>query len=187
MEARLPLATTRDCVRGLFLNGILDAVRSLGDVTAVRDCQVACGRERFLELLDYPISVNLRLLSTAMYALAVRQGGTEEALRRLGRRAGLAFLSTPGGRALLLLGRGNPKRLLNSLPLAYQSSVSFGERQVRWEGPSRGLITMKREFLPASFHEGTILALLDASSALNPRVVGRQVDVLDSEYSVSWD
>jgi uncharacterized protein (TIGR02265 family) len=187
MEARLPLATTRDCVRGLFLNGILDAVHALGDGTAVRHCQVACGHERFLELLDYPISVNLRLVSTAMYALAVRQGGTEEALRRLGRRAGLSFLGSPGGRALLLLGRGNPKRLLSSLPLAYQTSVSFGERTVTWVGHARGLITMKREFLPAPFHEGTLLALLDASSALNPKVVGRQRDVLDSEYEVSWD
>jgi uncharacterized protein (TIGR02265 family) len=187
MEARLPLATTRDCVRGLFLNGILDAVRALGDGVAVRACQTACGHERFLELLDYPISVNLRLVSTAMYALAVRQGSTEEALRQLGRRAGLSFLGSPGGRALLLLGRGNPRRLLNSLPLAYQSSVSFGERKVAWRGPTRGLVTMKREFMPAPFHEGTILALLDASSALNPRVVGRQLAVLDSEYEVSWD
>jgi uncharacterized protein (TIGR02265 family) len=187
MEARLPLATTRDCVRGDFLNSILDAVHALGDGVAVRNCQAACGRERFLELLDYPISVNLRLLSTAMYTLAVRQGGTDEALRQLGLRAGRTFLGSPGGRTLLLLCRGNPKRLLNSLPLAYRSSVSFGERKVMWAEHTRGLITMKREFMPAPFHEGIILALLDASSALSPRVVGRQLDVLDSAYEVSWD
>jgi uncharacterized protein (TIGR02265 family) len=186
LEQRVPLASPADSVRGMFLNAILGAVRGLGNVEALRRCQEACGEPEYVDFLSYPVSDTLRLLSAAVEAMVGRNGGSEGALRLLGRRAGADLLETAAGKTLALFSRGDARRVLSSLPSVYRVSLSFGERTVEWTGPKSGRVTFKRDFLPAAFHEGVLLELLERVEIKGSRVRGRQVGTLDSEYDISW-
>ena len=177
-----------DTIRGLFINGLLEGVRALGDEALVRRCvEEAGGEEPFLDFFMYPLGMDLRLTYTAVSLLAERTGKSlEEAFELLGRRATADFLGSVMGRTLRLLAGGNPRRMLSGLPTAYSVSVSFGERKVVWTGPRSARFSMRREFLPTSFHEGTLRAVLESVNVWG-RVQGRQLSLLDAEYEISWE
>ncbi|HEX8822544.1 MAG TPA: TIGR02265 family protein [Archangium sp.] len=181
----MALATTEDLARGLFSQSVLKALRALGDEELARRSARACGQERFEDFFHYPIRVLLQMLSTAMPGLAERHGDAEQALWLLGHCAAMDFLESESGRTLQVLVRGEPKRLVNNLPWAYQVAVT-GDRSVKWLGPQCCRLIMRRDFLPAAFHEGMLVAMLERLNACKVKVVGRQTGRLDSEYDISW-
>ncbi|WP_257448104.1 DUF2378 family protein [Archangium lipolyticum] len=183
----MELATPEDTVRGMFLRGLLEAIGELGDEALVRRCREVSGHEEFVELFSYPVGLQLRLISVAMETLAGRLGGWEPALRLLGRRAASDFLGSNAGRMLLVMGGGEPKRLLNSTPTGYRVSLSYGEHALRWTGVTSCLWSIKGGFLPYPYLEGIFLELLGKTNARNVTVVGRQTGPLDSEYDISWE
>jgi uncharacterized protein (TIGR02265 family) len=187
LARRTELATPADTVRGMFLRGTLDAIRRLGDDALVNRCLETCGHEKFVELFNYPVRLELQILSVAVEALAARHGGCEQVLRLLGRQAVSDFLGSNTGRLLLVVSGGDPKRLLNSTPTGYRVSVSYGEHTLRWMELTRCLWTMKREFMPYPWEEGVFQVLLEKTKARNVKVVGRQTGALDSEYDISWE
>jgi len=187
LARRLAMASPSDTSRGMFLRSTLDAVRCLGDESAVRDCQRAGGEDKLMDFFIYPVSANLRMLFSAARILEDRCGGLDEALRALGYRAADNFLSSAAGMALLLLANGDVKRLVDHLPSTYRASVSFGTRTMVWTGPTRGRLTMCHEFMPYPFHEGVLMGVLDRASARGVRVRGQQLSTLESEYEVSWE
>ncbi|HLM48290.1 MAG TPA: TIGR02265 family protein [Myxococcaceae bacterium] len=182
---RMALATSEDVARGLFSQSVLKALRALGDEELAHRSALACGQERFVEFFNYPIRVLLQMLSTAMPVLAERHGQADHALWLLGHCAAMDFLESESGRALQVLVRGEPKRLVSHLPWAYQVAVT-GERSVKWLGPQCCRFSMQRDFLPAAFHEGMLVAMLERLNASKVKVVGRQTGRLDSEYDLSW-
>jgi uncharacterized protein (TIGR02265 family) len=187
LEQRLALATPTDTVRGTFFLGALDAVRALEGEEGVRQCVEAGGEPRFVEFFNYPVEAWLRVSEAAARLLERRCGSWAEAQRQLGRRATADMLKSAAGKALLLLSRGEALRLLTNMPSAYRSAVNFGERTVTLEGPTRGRVLMRRDFMPCAWHEGVLLAALEGMKARGVRVSGSRLEVLDSEYLLTWE
>jgi uncharacterized protein (TIGR02265 family) len=152
----------------------------------VAACLEVAGEPRFVEFFNYPVSTYLRVNDAAARVLAPLCGGWDEAQRRLGRRSTVDLLKSAAGRALVLVSSGQARRLVGNLPSAYRAAVNYGERTVTWEGPSRGRVFMRRDFLPCAYHEGVLLAALEGMKAQAPQVRGQRLGVLDAEYLVSW-
>lgn len=186
LARRLQPAQPDDTVRGLFSNGILDAVRSLAGDEAARSCLEASGQAKFVDFFNYPIRAHLRLVYTGARFLAPRYGSIEEALRQLGRRSTSDFLNSAAGKTMKLLARGDPKRLLDTLPSAYRVSLTFGTQTIEWKGPTSGRYILERDFIPVPCHEGVMMALIETTHVPNVKVQGRQLGLLDSEYDFSW-
>ncbi|WP_158502124.1 TIGR02265 family protein [Vitiosangium sp. GDMCC 1.1324] len=183
---RLVHVGPQDTARGSLLNGTLEAIRSLGGEDVARHCREASGQERFVDVFSYSISMQLRMVSTAMPLLLTRCGSSEQVLRHFGRHAGMDFLASPAGKMMLTLARKDPKRLMNSLPAAYKSWVNYGTQSVEWTGPTSGRLLLKREFMPHAFHSGLVELLLEMAGANRVRVNGRQTGRLDSQCEFSW-
>lgn len=183
---RLQPAQPEDTVRGLFSNGILDAVRSLAGDEAARRCLEASGQPKFVDFFNYPIRAHLYLVFTGARFLAPRYGSVEEALRQLGRRSTSDFLNSAAGKTMKLLARGDPKRLLDTLPSAYRVSLTFGTQTIEWKGPTSGRYLLERDFIPVPCHEGVLTALIETTRVSNIQVHGRRQGLLDSEYDFSW-
>ncbi|HYO54256.1 DUF2378 family protein [Archangium sp.] len=186
-EERMALATPADTVRGMFFLDMLEAVRALEGEEGVRQCVGAGGEPRFVEFFNYPVGTWLRVNDAAARVLGPRCGGWEEAQRQLGRRAMADMLKSAAGKALLLLSRGETRRLVSNLPSVYRAAVNFGERTVIWEGPTRGRVVMRRDFMPCAYHEGVLLGGLEGLKARAVSVRGSRMEVLDSEYLLSWE
>lgn len=182
---RQALATSEDMARGLFLRSSLRAIRAMGDEALVQDCVRACGQSRFFDFFSYPIRVQLDIMATAVPVLAQRHRDLERCLWLMGHCVAVDFLDSEPGRTMQVLVRGEAKRLVNNLPSTYQMSIN-GERSVKWLGPQCCRLTMRRDFLPPAFHEGLLVAMLEHLQARRVRVLGRELDVLDSEYDISW-
>jgi uncharacterized protein (TIGR02265 family) len=182
---RMELATSEDMARGLFLQSALKAIRALGDEALAKQCTTVCGQALFFDFFNYPIRLYLQMLATAMPSLEARHGDAEQALWLLGHCVAADFLESQAGRTMQVLVRGEVKRLVNNLPSTYLVSMN-GERSVKWLGPQSCRFTMRRDFMPRSFHEGMLVAMLERMNAGKVKVVGRQTDVLDSEYDLSW-
>lgn len=186
LERRLELATPADTVRGTFFLGMLEAVRALAGEEGARRCVEAGDEPRFVDFFNYPVSTFLRVNDVAAWVLAPRCGGWHQAQHHLGRRAMGDMLKSAAGRAMMLLSRGEARRLVGNLSSVYRAAVSYGERSVQWEGASRGRVLMYRDFMPCAFHEGVLLALLEDMKVRAVEVRGTRLDVLESEYLVSW-
>jgi len=182
---RMALAGSEDIARGLFLQSVLKSIRALGDESLEKRSGAACGQSRFFDFFNYPIRLHLQMLSAAMPELAARHTDVEQALWLMGHCVAMDFLQSEAGRTVQVLVRGEPKRLVNNLPLTYRMSMT-GERSVRWTGPQCCRFTMERDFMPPSFHEGMLVAMLERLNASKVKVVGRQTDLLGSEYDISW-
>ncbi len=187
LERRYRSATPADTARGLFFNGMLSGLEVLGDKALVKRCLEASGQTRFVEFFNYPISLYLKMVSCALQSLEQRYGSGEEALRQIGVRATKSYLGTTLGRAFLLVSAGSPKSIVGALPSAYAVSTTFGERRVEWTSPWSGRLIGRRELLPYPFHEGVLLAMLEAAGAQNVRVRGRATTELDCECEFSWE
>ena len=109
-----------------------------------------------------------------------------QSLHYIGTQATVDFLASMFGRELMQASRRNPRLLLQHLANGYSTAVSYGERSVLWTGDRSARFVMRRDFMPAPYHEGVLLGALEAVGAQDVRVHGRQLSLLDSEYDVSW-
>ncbi len=187
LERRLTLVTPVDTTRGMFFNGVLALVRQQGSAEGVKRCLAACDNQRFLDFFNYPAEQFLKLTWAAARVLEPELGGFEPALRVLGRQASVDFLGSAAGKALMLLGQGDVRRLMENLPSAYRVSVSYGQRTVEWTGPSSGRLLMERDFMPFAYHEGVLAGVLEAQGVVGVKVVGHQEGLMSSEYDFSWE
>jgi uncharacterized protein (TIGR02265 family) len=187
LEQRLTLVTPSDSVRGMFFRSVLEVVRALGDEEAVERCLEACGERRFTEFNGYPTSTFLRLLRMAARLLGDGYGDFGGALRALGRRGATDFFASATGRPLRGMLMGDPKRLLDSLPMAYAvASANGGQCAVRWMGPRSALVLFNRDFLPCAYLEGAMAAAFEVVGVREARVSGRMTGSLASEYTLTW-
>ncbi|RKH42176.1 DUF2378 family protein [Corallococcus sicarius] len=180
-------ATEHDTARGMFFLGVLESVRaSLGE-EAVATCRAATEMRRFVGFFNYPVSSFLQMVQVAARVLAPRWGGVDEALRQMGMQGTRGFLESAVGRTFLLLALGDTHKLVSNLPSGYRLAVSYGERTVEWKGPREAVFVMRRDFMPPPYHEGVLREVLTMVGARNPRIVGRKLSLLDTEYVITWD
>ncbi|WP_163993994.1 DUF2378 family protein [Pyxidicoccus caerfyrddinensis] len=186
LELRRLAASEEDQARGMFFQGTLDVVGFLGGEGAVARCKGVAGIWEINPVHMYPISRYLRMTSTAARLLAPQLDGFEGVLKRMGTQATVDFLSSMFGRDLMQTAGGSPRKLLQSLGDSYRAAVSYGERYPLWTGDKSARFIMRRDFMPAAYHEGVLRGVLEAIGAQDVQVYGRQVALLDSEYELSW-
>jgi uncharacterized protein (TIGR02265 family) len=186
LARRTCLATSRDTIRGLLLNGTLEVLQELGGEALVKRGVEASGEARFLDFFSYPVGMHFRMISAALPELVEEYGDSEEALRELGRKVAARFMVTGGSKAMAALSPGSPRRLMSSLPTAYRLAASFGEYSVAWTGPCSGRFVFKGDFLPHPFHEGVMETLLGLGGAREVAVRGRQTGGLENECEFRW-
>jgi len=133
-----------------------------------------------VDFLSYPVTEHLESAWNALERL-------EPALAALGRRTMAGVLASMLGKTALTVSGRDPVRLLRSCPTAYRGAVSYGERTVEFPAERRAVMTYRHDFMPASFHAAVLLAGLQASTALRPRVMGQQDGPLDSSYQIAWE
>jgi uncharacterized protein (TIGR02265 family) len=188
LERRLALVTPVDNVRGMFFRSVLEVVRALGDEPAVERCLEECGERRFVEFTCYPTGTFLRLLWTAARLLGDGYGDFGGALRALGRRGATDFFASATGRPLQGMLVGEPRKLLDSLPMAYAvASANGGQCSVKWDGPRMAFVRFDRDFLPCPYMEGAMAAALEVVGVREARAKGRLMGSLASEYALTWD
>ncbi|MCP3063146.1 TIGR02265 family protein [Myxococcus sp. K38C18041901] len=186
LEQRRLAATEDDQARGMFFRGALHVIAFLGGEGAVARCKGVAGVWEINPFQLYSVSRYLRMVSTAARLLAPRQGGFDEVLERMGAQATVDFLASMFGRELLAEAAGSPRLLLESLGDAYRMAVSYGERYPVWTGERSARFIMRRDFMPAAYHEGVLRGALEAVGARDVCVSGRQVALLDSEFELTW-
>ncbi|WNG45427.1 DUF2378 family protein [Archangium minus] len=186
MEHLMELATPQDTARGMFLNRTLETVRSLGDEAALKRCQEVLGQQRLLDFVNYPVTLLIQLTLTAVRELSARHGGPEQVLHLLGQKAAVGLMSSTVGTAMHTRTGTGDEHISSSIQAIYKVTSNYGERSVQWLGPKRGILTMRRSFLPMPYHEGAMLEILTRLGAQLPRVQGRVLGSLDSEYDFSW-
>ncbi|MGE6757286.1 DUF2378 family protein [Corallococcus interemptor] len=180
-------ATDLDTARGMFFLGVLETVRAGAGEDAVANCRAITEDRRFVGFFNYPVATFLKLAQVAARVLSPRWGGFDEALRQMGMQATRSFLESAVGRTFLLLAAGDPRKLVTNLPSGYQMAVSYGERTVDWKGDGDALLIMRRDFMPPAYHEGVLREVLTMVGARNPRVQGRKLGLLDTEYRITWE
>ncbi len=186
LEHLMSLATSQDTARGLFLSRTLEAVRVLGDTTALARCQEVLGQQRLLDFVNYPVTLLIQLTLAAVRELSNRYGGSEQVLRMLGQKAAVGLMSSSVGAAMHVRSSSNDEHISASMQAIYKVTANYGERSVEWLDPKHGRLIMRRSFLPMPYHEGALLEVLTRLGAENAWVEGREMGPLDSEYDFSW-
>lgn len=183
LAVRMALATTADTAKGMFFNGVLDAVEKMLGEDAREQCRKASGERKFIDFFNYPIAQFLPMAFTAARLLQPKVGGVDKAFFRLGHQAIEDFLNSGVGKTLLVLAGKDPGRLLAAAPSAYKTAVSYGERRLEQRN-GHFVLVVRRDFMPPSYHEGVLVAVLKAMGVADPLVHGRSVGVLDTDYEV---
>jgi uncharacterized protein (TIGR02265 family) len=175
-----------DTCRGMFFNGLLEAVRALGGEETRAKCFAASGEKKFVDFFSYPVADFMKALFMAADLLGPRLGGQDAVMRQLGRRATEDFLHSTVGRTMMALAGTAPHRLLASFPSAYRASLSYGDRSVEKLGDRQARLKARRDFLPMAYNEGVLTAALEQSTARDLVVQGRRLGPLDIDYDISW-
>jgi uncharacterized protein (TIGR02265 family) len=186
MEQLLALTSPTDTCRGMFFNGLLEAVRVLGGEELRARCFAAAGERKFVDFFSYPVADFLRPLFLAAEWLGPAQGGTDSVLRQLGRRGTGDFLQSNVGKTMLALAGQDPARMLSAIPNGCRASLSYGERSVEVLGEGHARLLARRDFLPLPYNEGLITAALERSTARDVQVRGVRRALLDVDYEVRW-
>lgn len=186
LEQLLALVTPMDTCRGMFFNGLLDAVESLGGEELRRRCFVAAGEKRFIDFFGYPAGDFMKALFLAAEVLGPKLGGAEAVMRQLGRRGTEDFFRSTVGRTMMALAGTDPPRLLASFPSAYRASLSYGERSIERLGERQARLKARRDFLPAAYNEGVLRAAMEQSTARDIVIQARRLAPLDVDYDISW-
>lgn len=186
LEQLLTFTTPMDTCRGMFFNGLLDAVHALGGDEARARCFAAAGEKRFVDFFSYPMTDFIRAVFTAVELLAPEHGGHDAVMRQLGRRATEDFLHSTVGKTMMALAGTEPFRLLSSFPSAYRASLSYGERSVTRLGEQRVRLSVRRDFMPVEYNEGVLRAAMAQSTARELHVEWHRLAPLDVDYDIRW-
>jgi uncharacterized protein (TIGR02265 family) len=185
-ESRLALAGPEDTVRGIFFNGTLDGVKRLAGAEAEALCRQAAGERKFTDFFSYPVAGFIQLGIAMLPLVGPQLGGGEQMLRWMGVQSANAFMNSAAGRTAFMLVANNLKKLFNQLPISYRAATSYGERQMVWTGEKSGRFIFKRDFLPPGYHEGVLTEVMLKVNAKDPKVHGRVIGPLDTEFDLSW-
>jgi uncharacterized protein (TIGR02265 family) len=173
--------------RGVVFNSVLEVVRQLGDEQAVEHCTQVTGEPRFMDFFNYPYSSLIKMTYAAGRALGDKYGGFDKAMWQMGSQAASSFYSSAAGRAVLVLGRGGPTRLIDTIVNAFQMVVKGAEVSTMLTGPKSAILIYKRDFLPRPYLEAGLVTTFAAAKMHGIRIQTRPTGPLDTEYDLTWD
>ena len=185
LELCSPWPPPRITARGMFFNGLLDAVRSLAGEESRKKVLAAAGDRKFVDFRSYPVADLLKAIFTATELLAPKLGGKDAVLRRLGRRATEDFLHSTVGKTMVALTGTEPQRLIANFPNACRASLSYGERTVETLGAKHLRLLARRDFLPMLYIEGILTAVVEQAQVQGLVVRGYRLSPLDVDYDIS--
>jgi uncharacterized protein (TIGR02265 family) len=186
LKQRLAAVTATDTSRGLNYTTLFALVRDhLGDAAA-RQVDVL-GKGARVDFFSYPVAEYLQTTWLALDRLEPAFGSSDAVLAELGRRTVAGFLASMIGRTAFTMAGKDPRRLLANIGPSYRTAVSYGERKAAFTGPRQAVVTFRHDFMPPAFHAAVILTALQAGDARRPRVAGRAVGLLDSDYRIEWE
>jgi uncharacterized protein (TIGR02265 family) len=183
---RLSHVTPTDFVKGVVFNGLRDVVRKMEGEAAVQRCLEACEETYFLDFFEYSYDTFLRMLYTAGRLLGDKCGGFDKALWWIAYEGAKALYATSAGRVLVLMAQGDPRRLLNNVPVSTQLVSSNRECKVLLPGPKRGVL-LKHDLLPREYVEGGFVALFHAAKVKGVQVCSRSLGPTENEYEFTWE
>jgi uncharacterized protein (TIGR02265 family) len=184
---RLSLVTPGDTTRGLFLNGVLQAVRQLGGEAAVQHCLAESGEKRFLDLFNYPVDTMLRMSYAGARRLSDETRTFDEVMRQMGYVSARSFATSTMGAIMLRLVISDSRRLLDAMPSAHRMNTSAGGCKVHWTGFHSAVLRITRDYLPHSYTEGALQGAFEAARVRGLTVRCRPTPSLDNDYELSWD
>jgi uncharacterized protein (TIGR02265 family) len=186
LERRVAAATEADTSRGLNFNTLFALVREhLGD-EAAKACDPHRKGSR-VDFFSYPVAEYLRIAWAAADRLEPKLGSVDAVWKELGRRTISGFLASTIGRTVFAMAGKDPRKVISAAPAGYRTAVSYGERKVEWLGERHARLAVRRDFMPPVFHAAVIQAGLEVTEAASPRVTGRELAFLDTEYDISWE
>ncbi|HSP79753.1 MAG TPA: DUF2378 family protein [Myxococcaceae bacterium] len=165
---RASQASQRDIVAGMFFNSTLGEIaRKVGPAAASRASHLALGMaERdFEHFYRYPVADLLRLMDVGARMVG---GDYATSLTDFGRAAMQAFLDSPMGRTLLMLGGREPHRLLLTLASGNHGPASFGSRIYERTEERAAVICYTSELLGPNWLTGAIEQAFRRVFSLHP-------------------
>jgi uncharacterized protein (TIGR02265 family) len=187
LEWRLSLIDPAESIRGVVFNSVLEVVRQLGDEHAVERCLEVAHEGRFMDYFNYPFRSLIEMTYTAAELLAKKYGSVEKALWQMGYQSAMSFYSSTAGRAVLLLSRGGPARLLDTMPSAFHTTWKSAEVSTHLTGPRSAVLTYKRDFMPRAYTEGGMQGTFEAAKVKGFKITAHPIGPLDTEYHMTWD
>jgi uncharacterized protein (TIGR02265 family) len=173
--------------RGVVFNSVLEVVRKLGDEHAVERCLQAAGEPRFMDFFNYPFSSLVKMTYAAGWVLSDKYGGFDKAVWEMGSQAAASFYSSAAGKAVLVLGRGGPTKMLDTIVNAFQMVAKGAELSTLLTGPKSAILIHKRDFLPRPYMQSGLVSTFAAAKVKGMSVNVRPTGPLDTEYDLSWD
>jgi uncharacterized protein (TIGR02265 family) len=190
-DRRLPHAKPTDTLRGLYFNGVFNAVKSAGGEQALRQFQELLKdpalKRRYIDFSNYPAMDFLKIASIATRVIAPHVGGQANAQRHIGKQGVVDFTSSMFGKTLMLLSGNSPAKSLASLPSSYSTSTNWGERTVTLLSETSARVTFRADLMPPCQHEGMLLAIVKSVNAKNPQVHTYPKGILDCDFEVTWE
>lgn len=189
-EARCARLKRTDTIKGLFINGYLRAwarQACSGSGPLLERCLAALGETAVHDLYSYPYANLLRMGLVGAEALAGRAGGVATFLRETGRQATAEYLGSPLGRAFLALLPNQPRAVVGLMPWAIRTTFTFGERSMRFDGPTHGVFSCRFDYSPAEANAGAVEAALLAAGARSASVAIERFDLFNFDLLVRWD
>lgn len=156
LEERLAGASQRQVVAGTFFLSTLQEIARLSSpdtADAARRLALGPARRTFEPFYRYPVADLLRLMDAGAQLVGKDYSAVLEAF---GRAATRAFLDSPVGRTLLVLGGKDPHRLLFTLASGHHSPASFGSRTYERTGARSAVLRYTHELLGPSWIAGSI-------------------------------
>ncbi len=186
LPMRLDHARPGDTCKGMFFNSVLGAVdRHLG-AEAKQQVQRLLPEKKYIDFFNYASRDFLPAAFTAAKLLGPTLGGLESAMQRLGHYAITDFLATPVGGTLLSVSAGNVKRIFQAAPVAYKTAVSYGARECTDVTDTSCTFIMKRDLMPAEYHQGVFIAVLKSAGSPLAEVTFERIGPLDARFSLRW-
>ena len=186
-EARCARLKRTDTIKGLFINCYLRAWEAQGGRSLVDRCLAALGEAAVHDLYGYPYASLLRMGLVGAAALAARAGGVAPFLRQTGRQATAGYLGSPLGKAFLALLPQRPRSIIGLMPWAIRTTFTFGERVMRFDGPTHGVFSCRFDYSPAVANAGAVEAALLAAGAKAAAVAIERFDLFNFDLLVRWE
>lgn len=187
-EARCARLKRTDTIKGLFINHYLRAwAQAGGGQPLVERCLAALGETAVHDLYSYPYANLLRMGLVGAEALAAQAGGVAAFLRQTGRHATAGYLGSPLGRAFLALLPSQPRAVIGLMPWAIRTTFTFGERSMRFDGPTHGVFSCRFDYSPAEANAGAVEAALLAAGATSVAVAIERFDLFNFDLLVGWE
>lgn len=187
MASRLAQASQRHVVAGMFFLSTVEEIARLASPTtadSARRLALGSPRRSFEPFYRYPVVELLRLMDMGAQLIG---GDYAAVLARFGCAATQAFLDSPMGRTLLLLGGRDPHRLLLTLASGHHAPASFSARTYECTSSNSALIHYSAEMLGPSWSAGSIEQAFQAVFGFRPRVhVLASLDTGSLDLLVLW-